>query len=189
MSSRQRFWSASLIVAALSGCAESGSILAPRTSVGTLKTGLSHMEFENQQLRKRVSSLEAENRQVENDLVREQSANGDISARLDDALAMLKRRGLLGGDVAGSDPDNAAPEPPRTTLPAGRSNKKPRKPPFAQIPGQLDIGPSSTDDDNAFRGWGTGNDSTRVGPQSRVEDPTVWLPVARGTTQPSAPLR
>ena len=41
----------------LVGCAQPGPILSGRTTFGTLKTSLSHLEFENQQLRTKVSQL------------------------------------------------------------------------------------------------------------------------------------
>ena len=37
----------------LAGCAQPGPILSRLTTIGTLKTSLSHLEFENQQLSRR----------------------------------------------------------------------------------------------------------------------------------------
>src|SRR4051794_32679453 len=44
------------------GCAHPGPLLSGRATYGTLKTSLSHLEFENQQLRTKVTQLETENR-------------------------------------------------------------------------------------------------------------------------------
>ena len=177
MLSRRRLWLIACLSATAAGCAQSsGSLLSRGTNVGTLKTSLSHMEYENQQLRKEVASLKAEARQTEDRLVQEESANGELSARLDDARALLKRKGLDGGEMADSSVPDPGPERPRTTLPAGRSTRKPRKPPFAQVPGRVDPLPPAEGGDEA-------------GPQSRLEDPAVWLPVARGTTEASGSRR
>ena len=57
----------------LAGCAQPGPILSRFTTIGTLKTSLSHLEFENQQLRSKVATLESENREIENRLVQEEA--------------------------------------------------------------------------------------------------------------------
>src|SRR5881628_2443438 len=90
----------------ISGCAQSGSVLSQRTSVGTLKTGVSQLEFQNQQLRREVANLKADNRRIEDQLVQEESVNGELSARLDDARDLLGRRGVASQET-GSDPESA----------------------------------------------------------------------------------
>ena len=147
--------------------------------MGTLKASVSHLQYENDQLRRKVATLESENRQVEQTLVQERSANGDLTARLDNARTLLGERGEGASDV-----DSV---PARTTLPTGRSSRKRRKPPFAQIPGRLDAIPSENDserpDDN-----GENRDSEPTGPgaQSRLDPRQSWLPVARDATESSA---
>src|SRR3954465_10601589 len=64
----------SLLVA---GCAQPPRFLSNRVSYGTLKTSLSHLEYENQQLRTQVSQLKSENRDIENRLVQEGQVNSD----------------------------------------------------------------------------------------------------------------
>src|SRR3954465_2235557 len=72
----------SLLVA---GCAQPPRFLSNRVSYGTLKTSLSHLEYENQQLRPQVSQLKSETRDIETRLVREERDNAALSARLDNA--------------------------------------------------------------------------------------------------------
>src|SRR3954465_6988205 len=61
----------------MAGCAQSPRFLSNRVSYGTLKTSLSHLEYENQQLRTQVSQLKSENRDIENRLVQEGQVNSD----------------------------------------------------------------------------------------------------------------
>jgi hypothetical protein len=176
----------------LAGCSQSGSILSQRTSVGSLKTSVAHLEFENQQLRREASSLKDENRDLENRLVQEEAANGDLTARLDDARTLLGRRGLDGDSL---EPSGASA---RNTIPAGESSRKRRKTPFAQIPGRIDpIPPAGTDptpaadDDGYGRSWGKPAGPTRddIGPTSQTDRSTLWLPIARGAADNAKPRR
>ncbi len=190
MPSRRCLWNtiSCLLLAAVAGCAQSGPMLSRGTGVGTLKTSLSHMEYENQQLRRELASLKAEVRDTEDQLVQEETANGELSSRLDNALAMLKQRGALENGVAEGEPNS---QPPRTTLPAGRSTRKGRKPPFAQIRNQIESLPSEDDKEPAPR-WGVPSSSSNepsVPQSSRLDNPAVWLPVARGTTAPTTSRR
>jgi hypothetical protein len=171
----------------LVGCAQTGRILPGRVSYGTLKTSLSHLEFENQELRTQVAQLQSENREIENRLVQEEEVNGNLTARLDDARNLLSDRGydLGGSDRSLSRQDPPADESPSRTLPAGRSNRKPRKPPFARIPGRIESAPPA--DDTSNRSTIPGNDP--FGPQGRQDDPTRWLPIARETNEPPSRVR
>src|ERR1700722_6815097 len=83
------------------GCAQPGPLFSRYTTIGTLKTGLSHLEFENQQLRSKVATLESENRDVENRLVQEEAANGELHARLDDARDVITQAGANWGGAGG----------------------------------------------------------------------------------------
>ena len=93
---RSRFVCMLLMVSLVSiaGCAGRESVLAGGSSTGQLKTTLSHLQFENEQLKTKVAQLEEEHRTVEDRLVQEQIHNGDLAARLDDARNLLRDRGL-----------------------------------------------------------------------------------------------
>ena len=165
------------------GCAQTGSVLPRRTTLGSLKTSLSHIEFENEQLRKKVAKLESDNREIENQLVQEEATNGDLSARLDDARNLLTRQGFDDGANLSTGTANrdgpAGGSPPAHTLPAGNSSRKPRKPPFARIPGRIDSEPPAETLDEPFPRTSIPSDGG-VGPQSWNEEDSRWLPIARG---------
>jgi len=171
------------------GCAQPGPILSRRTTVGALKTSLSHIEFENQQLRSRVANLESENRDIENRLVEEEQVNGDLSARLDNARNLLSDRGYDWGDPRGSGSPDRLPrsgeDSSTRALPAGRSNRTPRKPPFARIPGRGSSAPAEDQDDEFSYPMIPSAES--FGPQSWRQDDAQWLPIARGTTTGASP--
>ena len=182
-----------IIIACLasSGCAQSGnSFLARRTTVGSLKTGLSHLEFENNQLKSKVAELKSINRDAEDRLVQEESANGELKARLDNARTLLSQRGQLDGGtatVSNSSIDPVPAESPKT-LRAGRSSKPKRKPPFARIGGIIE--PLPDDEQDAPLDLPTTN--KRRGDsddQSRSGDITKWLPISRGVMEPSTRVR
>ena len=170
---------------ALAGCAQPGPIFSRYTTVGTLKTSLSHLEFENQQLRSKVATLESENRDIENRLVQEEAVNGDLSARLDDARDVLTQHGSNWGGSAGGPNQGGSPA---RTLPAGRSNRTPRKPPYARIPGRVDPGTPADDNNDEFN-RSTLPSADTLGPQSMREDDNQWLPIARGTSASATKVR
>jgi hypothetical protein len=183
---RRLLFANAAVLALLAGCAQPGPILSRRTTVGSLKTSLSHIEFENQQLRSRVVNLESENREIEDRLVEEERVNGDLSARLDNARNLLSDRGYDWQDSPASAsrwprPGEESPAPSRT-LPAGRSNRTPRKPPFARIPGRgsSSAPPAAAERDDEFS-YPTIPSAESFGPQSWQQDDAQWLPIARGT--------
>jgi hypothetical protein len=116
-----------------------------------MKTTLSHLQFENEQLRTEVAKLKEENRGFEDRLVQEQIHNGDLAAQLDDVRNALRDRGIepetrlgsRGRELGPDEPDEPVRRP--RTLPAGRTGKKPRKPPSASISGDLRL-PRAPDD-------------------------------------------
>src|SRR5262249_8313992 len=120
----------------LLGCTSPGPIGSRYTTIGTLKTSLSHLEFENQQLRSKVTSLASETGDVERRLGQKEALNGDLSARLDDARNVRAQHGYDWGPSSSSGVTSRDDSSSRT-LPAGRSNRTPRKPPFARIPGRV----------------------------------------------------
>ena len=167
--------------------------------VGQLKTSLSHLEYENEQLKKRTAKLEQENRSIEDRLVQEQINNGDLTARLDDARNLLRDRGVepdvrLGSRRRGDGGDSFADDESARarTTPAARPARQRRKPPFAQIAGSSNALPSTEDDE------GTSATESRKGRRAptdrasrRTDDdldhhsfhngPLRWLPVADAT--------
>jgi hypothetical protein len=171
------------------GCSQIGTTFPRRTSMGTLKTSLSHLEFENEQLRKEVAKLKTDTREIEDRLVQEETDNGDLKARLDDARHLLSQKGIdLGDDASGSAASNRqdGPADPPTTLPAGQSSRKRRKAPFTQIPGRIEMAPPSDPaDDDPFVAPKAGA-RDEFGPQSMRGDAEVWLPIAQGTSAPTA---
>jgi hypothetical protein len=167
------------------GCAQPGPILSRYTTIGTLKTSLSHLEFENQQLRSKVAALESDNREIENRLVQEEAVNGDLSARLDDARNTLTQNGSnWGGSASTTNPGGS----PARTLPAGRSNRSPRKPPYARIPSRSSSA-TSLDDFNDEFNRPTFPSADTLGPQSMRDDDSQWLPIARGTAASPTKVR
>ena len=146
--------------------------------MGQLKTSLSHLEYENEQLKTKTAKLEKESRTLENRLVQEQIDNGDLTARLDDARNLLRDRGLetdvkhgsrRRGDGAESFAQDDAPR--GTDLSTDRPGNTParRKPPFAQISGQVDDVPPVQD----VKGSATGSRKRRdagTNRSGRVDD-------------------
>ena len=169
-------WKIAILTAAaplLLGCAQSGPMFGGGTKVGTLKTSLSHLEYQNEQMRKEIALLKSENRRIEDQMAQVEAHHGELTARLDDARNVLRQ--------GGNEPQDAPPK----TLPAGRSSRARRKPPFAQIPGRIDpIPPGERDEDlpvDPFDPPKT-RPSDEFGPQGRLEEHDHWLPIARGTS-------
>lgn len=171
----------------LTGCAQTGSnfTLPRRTSMGTLKASLSHLEYENQQLKREVAQLKTDNRDVEDRLVQEETQNGELRATLDDARHLLSQRGFdFDGQPSSTLGNSSDGGERKRMIPAGQSDRtKRRKPPFTQIPGRLepilrpvvpDDAERETDPDSGFH--------DEFGPQSRRSEPERWLPIAQGTT-------
>lgn len=182
-----RFLAASCLLLAI-GCAQPGPVLSRRTTLGTLKTGLSHVEFENEQLRSKVAKLESENREIEDRLVQEEAINGDLTARLDDARNLLGHSEPDWGDSTRSTRRDgpSGDESTSRTLPAGRSNRSARKPPFARIPGRIDAAPPVEDEQSTHPGTLR---SDPFGPQSWRDDDAQWLPIAQGKNEPASKVR
>jgi hypothetical protein len=169
----------------LCGCAQTDELFSRRTTVGSLKTSVSQLEFENDQLKKQVAKLETKNRETENQLVDEESRNGDLTARLDDARHELSKRGLdLDDDRASASKSDESSDTPSTTRRASRPSRSKRKPPVARIPGRSD---EDSDDDGPFDLPKSTGDP---GAQSR-NDPFLdrWLPIAQGTSSSPKQVR
>ncbi|MDR3632708.1 MAG: cell division protein ZapB [Isosphaeraceae bacterium] len=156
----------------LGGCAGQSSFLNSGTATGSLRTSVSHLQYENEQLKRQVADLKSETRNLEDQIVQEEARNGDLTARLDDARHALRGNGA---DASASSLDPEPVDPPQRTLPAGRSTKKKRKPPFAQIPGRVDEPPPSDVEGAPVKDL-RGDASS---PQTWRGDGSGWLPVAR----------
>jgi hypothetical protein len=192
-----------LSLASIAGCAGKDSFLVSGTSPGQLKASLSHLQFENEQLKTKVAQLEEEHRSAEDRLVQEQIHNGDLAARLDDARNLLRDRGLepdtrMGARSRGSRADLDDNRTGVRTLPAGRTTRKPRKPPAASIRGDLDDLPSASDHESenpgtiSFRSSDTSSRRPTF-PDDPAEDRfnddhLRWQPVAAGP-DPQAPAK
>jgi hypothetical protein len=196
--------SATLSVA--TGCSGQSQFLTGGPTVGQMKTSLSHLEFENVELKRSVAKLQQENRSIENRLVQEQIDNGDLTARLDDARNLMRDRGIesdvrLGsrrpGDGAGSSREDD--DPSGRTVPASRAERQRRKPPFAQISGQVDAMPSADEDDGSKRNSrakrnsktdrsGQGFDDV-LDHHSYQTGPLRWNPVARADDDSTIQIR
>jgi hypothetical protein len=194
------------VFAASAGCAGQSNFLTGGPTVGQMKASLSHLEFENEQLKKRTAKLEQESRSFEDRLVQEQIDNGDLTARLDDARNLLRDRGLepdvrLGSrrrgeedDLTGNDDGSRA-----RTLPAGRTSRQRRKTPFAQISGPVTSLPPAKDDDGAAA-EPTRDRDARTRRSTRGLDDDLdhhsfhtgelrWLPVAGAPGDPASQIR
>jgi hypothetical protein len=193
-----------LIVAGLNaqwGCSGRGTFLSGGPTVGQLKTSVSHLEYENAQLKRDMAKLQQENRTMEDRLVQEQLDNGDLIAQLDNMRNQVRDRGLEPGERArsrknggGEFGDDAIG--PRT-LPAGRSAPKRRKPPVARIPGQIEPAPpgqeSSFESEPAVPDPETDRSSLRLDDDldhhTFFAGPLRWSPIANRASEPALPMR
>jgi hypothetical protein len=181
---------------ALAGCSGQSTFLTRGPTVGQLKTSLSHLEYENEQLRKSTAKLERENRSMEDRLVQEQLENGDVTARLDNARNLLRERGIdddvrLGshrsGEALGASASERDGSGQSSFTDASRSKR--RKTPFAQISGSADsvapieVGDPPAAKDSSERPRTKSRRSVRASDddpdrQSYQRAPRSWLPVA-----------
>jgi hypothetical protein len=187
----------------VTGCAGRESVLTGGPPASQMKISLSHLQYENEQLKTEVARLKEDSRSMEDRLVQEQIHNGDLTARLDDARNILRDRGVdtetrVGTRTKGkkgADPDDEIAQP--RTLPAGRTTRKPRKPPSVSIPGDLDL-PTASDESEpqtgtiSFKSPGSTarrpkfpDDSSR---SASEDDELHWQPVATAA-DPQAPPR
>lgn len=64
------------------------------TRSGSLKAGISQVQFENDTLKAKIAKLEKQNRDLLADLDREETYNGTLAARLDESRNLLKNEGV-----------------------------------------------------------------------------------------------
>ena len=164
---------AAAAAASAPGCSSPGPIASRRNSVGMLKASVSQLEYSNDNLKKKVASLQSDVDRAENLLAQKEAHSNDLAARLDDAKEVIRRHGgdVTALNVPASKASTASAEseipPPARSQPVRRSNRS-RKPPAAQIP-RAD--PATSPE------W----DGADPGPQaSQAGDDGRWLPVARG---------
>lgn len=180
-----------MAVALLGGCSGRGTYITGGPSAGQLKTSLSHLEFENDQLKTQVARLKEENRAFEERLVQEQIHNGELTAKLDNARNLLRD----GGGSPDSDLD--APLAGSRTLPTGRSSPPRRKAPAAQISQakEVDEIPPIRIDDPPRGGRSSSSRAKPSKPRDDEdslglnEDNLRWTPIARGDDKPATPKR
>ena len=180
------------------GCAAQGPMLSRQTTLGTLKTSVSRLEYENEQLKRELAEEKSENRRISLRLDQEEAANGELTARLDDARNLISRQGAEPEGLAGSARSlpAAGPNDPRPApAPAGR---RPHKPPFAQIRGRIEVPPPpddepaddpAADDRGAFRVPLRRDDLGPPPGRLNRPAPSPWLPVARGLGSPTSGVR
>ncbi len=168
------------------GCAQSGPLSSRQTMVGSLKTSVSQLEYDNENLRKQVGELKADNRRIENDLVQERDANGEVTAQLDDAKDLIRRQGgdvtALGAPTKSTAFDDDGVPPPVSSPPARRTRNSGRKPPSASIPRGEPVAPFGSADPDADPG--PAPRARDLGPRGSRDVDDRWLPVARGMGTP-----
>jgi hypothetical protein len=189
------------------GCSGQSSFLTGGPTVGQLKTSLSHLEYENEQLRKTTAKLERENRSMEDRLVQEQLENGDVTARLDDARNLLRQRGIdddvrlgshRGGDGQGASSNERDGAGQSSFTDGSRSRR--RKTPFAQISGgsdsvaPIDVGDPPPAQDSSERARTKSRRSVRASEDdpdrhSYQRAPRSWLPVADSSDDSTIQIR
>lgn len=158
-------------ILAMSGCAQQGPFAERQNRLSALKSSVALLENQNAELKTKVTELSQDNRRLEDRLVQEESHNGDLAARLDDARNVISQRESSRGFSSFDD------EP--ITKPVRRSTK-PKRPPAASIPGpDNDSGSFETDPLDIpkprFRSDGA---------QSYRTDDSTWLPIAQDTSEP-----
>ena len=156
--------------------------------MGALKSNVAQLESEKDQLNKQVAELKTENRRIETELAAVEDKNGELAARLDDARTLISRQGIDEGNLsrAASDSDRQAP---RRSTPA-RSQPGNRKSPVAQIPSERR--PMLEDDEPTDEPFDLPPPKLKKRSsidQSRLNDGSPWLPVARGGVTPKRQVR
>jgi hypothetical protein len=161
------------------GCAQPGPFTSRQTMNGTLKASVSQLEFENEKLRKDVAELKADNARLDSKLAQEIDANGEMSARLDDAKDLIRRQSGTAqalGTPSKNFEDDGIPPPVKT--PKGRRMNGSRQPPAVQLPRIEPATPFGSNSDDL--GYQPSTRTPRdLGPLDS-DDEERWLPVARG---------
>ncbi|WZO96409.1 hypothetical protein EP7_003402 [Isosphaeraceae bacterium EP7] len=171
-----------LVLGVLSGCSQQAPFLARRTSMADLKTSVVQLETENSKLRNELAQSQQEARKVEDNLVKIESLNGELTARLDDARVQISEQdGTSRSAGMDFDSDARSASNPAPTRPV---RSRTRKPPVANIKGQGDpIDESSNDSFGPPDDIPPVNTPARRTPtptrKDREEEDGGWLPIAR----------
>ena len=168
------------------GCASGNPFTARQSMVGSLKASVSQLQFDNEKLKKEVGELKADNSRLDSELAQERDANGEVTARLDDAKDLIRRQGggstTTAGNTSKSFEDDDVPPPVAT--PRGQRAKSGRKPPSVQIPHIEPASPfGSSNNPDDLGANPTSKTSRDLGPTD-ADDDDRWLPVARGLGSP-----
>ncbi len=151
------------------GCEGGGPLTSRQTMVGSLKTSVSQLEYQNDDLQRQVATLKAENRRFEDRLVQERAENETLSARLGESPADIRT-----GSRSRSGSDDSLDDPPPSRARQSRSR---RAPPAVAIPGRIEPARTQPDDDDMSSVLPPARN--RVASRRSIDD--RWLPVARGT--------
>ncbi len=188
----------------LSGCSGGSTFLSGGPTKGQMKTSLAHLEYENAQMKRDLAKLKRENRQIEERLVQQEQDNGELIAQLNDARNVLRERGLEPDERTASGREGMQEDAEgggrARTLPAGQSNRKRRKPPFARIPGQFSPAAPEHDDEEGTLGPpqaapAAGADQTGLRFDDELDHhtyysgPMRWAPIAGRASDPSSRVR
>ena len=171
-----------LALALLAGCTSPGPLASRKTMMGTLRTSVANLEHQNEQLKRELADAQVENRHATDKLVQAESSNDELATKLDDARKAIRGEGGTSLVDSGPGPVAEPVAPSRRqgtrTTPAGRSSRPGRRPPFARIPNRIEDAPALANPDDE-------PDDTRssrrddLGPQSRNDRPSRWLPVGQ----------
>lgn len=178
------------------GCAGQGPLASRRTTIGSLKASVVQLEREKEGLRRDLAEMKAENRRVADRYLQEKEANDALISQLDDARSLLGQQGIDAGDLGPPDRSlDGTPSRPDRVKPVTRPRSG-RKPPMAEIRGDLRAVPYPDEDDpiDDFPALEPDDQASRRRPdrddrQARLDPPIRWLPIANGVSESAAPKR
>ena len=143
------------------------------TRNGSLKAGISQVQFENETLKAKIAKLEKQNRTLLADLDREETFSGTLSARLDESRNLLKNNGVK-LPLEDENPSMVAradePRTNRTTFGQVQPRKAPRRSKYASD--ETDTPAEKADDEIPENDSPKGNMPKVLTPPGFVEDLT-----------------
>lgn len=162
----------SLLIVALAGLSvgcQGGPVSSHNAMVGSLKTSVSQLEYQNDELQRQVATLKSENRRFEDRLVQERAENERLSAQVGESPSDIRT-----GSRFRSAPIDEPDEPTSSKVRQSRSR---RAPPAVAIPGRIEPAKPTPGDDDVSSVLPPARG--RLASRRTVDD--RWLPVARGT--------